>query len=174
MWNRTPNFRAVGIAEFPPCRVIPHNGFMSVRGAVRSAFRRLPPLTLCVGLLLLLLLSPLAAKTPASSDAGYVRALAAADHFLQAWQSGDLENGTALLSSHAKEAATTDDIEKFFSGPVVSAYQIDRGKLLKRGLYEFPVVLVTEDAKDSRARRHFSSIIVVNTGHNDWAVDKLP
>jgi hypothetical protein len=144
---------------------------MSVRGAVRSAFRRLA-LTVCVGLLLLL--SPLAAKTPASSDSGYVRALAAADHFLQAWQSGDLENGTALLSSHAKEAATTDDIEKFFSGPVVSAYQIDRGKPFKRGRYEFPVVLVTEGAKDSRARRRFSSIIMVNTGHNDWAVDKLP
>ena len=147
---------------------------MSVRGAVRSAFHRLPPLILCVGLLLLLLLSPLAAKTPASLDAGYVRALAAADHFLQAWQSGDLENGTALLSSHAKEAATTDDIEKFFSGAMVSAYQIDRGKLVRRGRYEFPVVLVTEGAKDSRAHRRFSSIIVVNTGNDEWAVDKLP
>jgi hypothetical protein len=123
-----------------------------------------------------LLLEPLAAKArPALGlDPGYVPALAAADHFLQAWQSGDLENGTALLSSHAKEVATTEVVEKFFANPVSSAYEIGRGKLLKRGRYEFPVVMVTEAAKNTRAHRHFSSIIVVNTGNNDWAVDKLP
>jgi hypothetical protein len=124
----------------------------------------------------IVLLSPLVAKArPASGlDPGYVPALAAADHFLQAWQSGDLENGTALLSSHTKEVTTTDVVEKFFANPVSSAYEIGRGKLLKRGRYEFPVVMVTEAAKNARARRHFSSIIVVNTGNNDWTVDKLP
>ena len=123
-----------------------------------------------------LLPSPLEGKArPALGlDPGYVPALAAADHFLQAWQSGDLENGTALLSSHAKEVATTDVVEKFFASPVSSAFEISRGKLLKRGRYEFPVAMVTEAAKNTRAHRHFSSIIVVNTGKNDWAVDKLP
>jgi hypothetical protein len=127
-------------------------------------------------LCLALLLSPLAGKArPAPGlDAGYVPALAAADHFLQAWQSGDLENGTALLSSHAKEAATTEEVERFFSNPGPSAYEIVRGKLLKRGRYEFPVVLVSGSSKDVRTHRRFSSIIVVNTGDNDWAVDKLP
>jgi hypothetical protein len=127
-------------------------------------------------LCLTLLQSPLPAKTrsAASLDSGYVSALAAADHFLQAWQSGDLENGTALLSSHAKDAATTDVVEKFFANSVSSAYEIGRGKLLKRGRYEFPVVMVTEPAKNTRARRHFSSIVVVNAGNNEWAVDKLP
>jgi hypothetical protein len=121
-----------------------------------------------------LLLSPLAAKTRAASglDAGYLRALAAADHFLQAWQTGDIENGTALLSSHAKEVATTEGVEKFFSNPGPSAYEIVRGKLLKRGRYEFPVVLLSGAPKNSR--RRFSSIVLVNTGDNDWAVDKLP
>jgi hypothetical protein len=121
-----------------------------------------------------LLLSPLAAKTRAASglDAGYVRALAAADHFLQAWQTGDIENGTALLSSHAKEVATTEGVEKFFSNPGPSAYEIVRGKLLKRGRYEFPVVLLSGASKNSR--RRFSSIVLVNTGDNEWAVDKLP
>jgi len=127
-------------------------------------------------LCLTLLLSPLAAKVrPAAGlDPGYVPALAAADHFLQAWQSGDLENGTAFLSSHAKEVATTEVVEKFFANPVSSAYEIGRGKLLKRGRYEFPVVMVTEAAKNARPHRHFSSIIVVNTGKNEWAVDRLP
>jgi hypothetical protein len=131
-----------------------------------------PSLILCLCLLVL----PLAAKTPVGNlDPGYVPALAAADHLLQAWQSGDVENGTVLLSAHAKEAATTDAVEKFFSNPMPSAYEVGRGKLLKRGRYEFPVVLVTGPAKDARTRRlRFSSIIVVNTGYNDWAVDKLP
>jgi hypothetical protein len=131
-----------------------------------------PSVILCLCLLAL----PLAAKTPAGNlDPGYVPALAAADHLLQAWQSGDVENGTVLLSSHAKEAATADVVEKFFSTSGPSAYEVGRGKLLKRGRYEFPVVLMSGPGKDARARRlRFSSIIVVNTGHNEWAVDKLP
>jgi hypothetical protein len=125
-------------------------------------------------LCLTLLISPLAGKERIApgSDFGYVRALAAADHFLQAWQSGDLENGTALLSSHAKEAATTEGVERFFSNPGPSAYEIVRGKPLKHGRYEFPVVLLTGASKNSR--RRFSSIVVVNAGDNDWAVDRLP
>ena len=172
MWARTPNFRVGSIVEFPRGVVVPHNGFMSVRRVLHSAFsRQLPSLILCP----LLLLSPLAAKTRSSAlDPGYVPALAAADHFLQAWQSGDVESGTALLSSHAREAVTSEDVETFFSQPVPSAYEIERGKLLKRGRYEFPVVLVARTARGTRPRRHFSSIIVVNTGNNDWAVDKLP
>jgi hypothetical protein len=91
---------------------------------------------------------------------------------LQAWQSGDVENGMVLLSSHAKEAATTEVVEQFFSNPSASAYEIGRGKLVKRGRYEFPVVLVTGNSK--KLRRKFSSIVVVNAGNDDWAVDKLP
>jgi hypothetical protein len=155
------------LPEFPPRRFIPHNGFMPLR---EISGLMVASLTLC----LTLWLSPLAseARPAAGLDAGYVRALAAADHFLQAWQSGDLENGTALLTSHAKEAATTEGVERFFSNPGPSAYEIVRGKLVKRGRYEFPVALITGASKNSR--RRFFSIVVVNTGDNDWAVDTLP
>lgn len=138
----------------------------------RPAARRLSSLILCVSLLLL----PSAARSrPAPTlDPSYVSALAAADRFLQAWQSGDAENGMALLTSHAKETATTEAVERFFSNSAPSAYEIDRGKVVKRGRCEFPVVLVTSDSKNLRIRRRFSSIVVVNTGNNDWAVDKLP
>ncbi len=134
----------------------------------------LHPAALSLLLCLALPLSPLAAKTPpaAALDAGYVSALAAADHFLQAWQSGDVENGMVLLTSHAKEKATTDVVERFFSNPGHSAYEIGRGKRLKRGRYEFPVVLVSN--LKNHVRRKFSSIVIVDTGKNDWAVDKLP
>jgi nickel-dependent lactate racemase len=106
-------------------------------------------------------------------DPDYVSALAAADHLLQAWQSGDVENGMVLLSSHAKQSAGSEAVAKFFSNSAPSAYEIERGKMVKRGRYEFPVVLVAGPSQ-RRARRRFSSFVVVNTGNNDWAVDKLP
>jgi hypothetical protein len=101
----------------------------------------------------------------------YLSALSAVDHFLQAWQSGDAENGIALLTSHAKQAATTEIVEKFFSTETSSAYEIERGKMLKRGRYEFPIVLMT--SRNNRVHRQFSRIVVLNTGGNDWAIDKL-
>jgi hypothetical protein len=107
-------------------------------------------------------------------DSGYVSALAVADHLLQAWQAGDVENGMTLLTGHAKEAVDKDVLEKFFSNPESSGYEIDHGKLLKRGHYEFPVVLTTVSSNNARVRRRFSTIVIVNTGNNDWAVDKLP
>ena len=117
----------------------------------------------------------LAASKPGPTlDASYLAALAAADHFLQAWQSGDIGNGTALLTSHSKEKATTDVLENFFDGSRPSAYEVGRGKLIKRERYEFPVVLVSANEKGSHARRRFSSVVVVDTGNNDWAIDKLP
>jgi hypothetical protein len=132
------------------------------------------PVALAVILCLSFLLTPLAAKTRPGLDPGYIAALAAADHFLQAWQSGDVESGMVLLTSHGKESATTDVVEQFLSNPGPSAYEIGHGKLVKRGRYEFPVVLVTGASQNIHTRRRFSSIIVVNTGKNDWAVDKLP
>jgi hypothetical protein len=171
-------FREVyGVAQNPVAQspVAPASRRLSGR---RLAFpHRVLALTLSVSFLL----QPLSAKTkPASNlDPGYLPALAAADHLLQAWQSGDLENGMALLTSHAKETATTDAIERFFSNSNLSnsgsaAYEIERGKPLKRGRYEFPVVLFSGSAKEHSRRLRFSSIVVVNTGNNDWAVDKLP
>ncbi len=77
-----------------------------------------------------------------------------------------------LLTSHAKEGVNPDMLDKFFSNPEPAAYEIDRGKPLKRDRYEFPVVLVT--SKNAHVRRRFSTIVVVNTGNNDWGVDKLP
>ena len=102
----------------------------------------------------------------------YVSALAAADHFLQAWQSGDAGSGIALLTEHAKKGLNADDLDKFFSASEPSAYEIDRGKRVKRGRYEFPVVIVSRIS--NKLHRKFSSIVILNTSNNDWAVDKLP
>ena len=175
---------ARGIPEFLLRRFFPHNESMPLRAVIpprlpASCCMRSKCLLFCVQVAALVLcvasLSPLAGKTAAvpALDPDYVSALAAADRLLQAWRAGDVENGMALLSSHAKQSAGSDVIEKFFSNSEPSAYEIERGKMAKRGRYEFPVVLVTGGSK-RRARRRFSSVVVINTGNNDWAVDKLP
>jgi hypothetical protein len=105
-------------------------------------------------------------------DSAYASALSAADRLLQAWQSGDAESGMPLLTTHAKQTAGTDIVESFFSRRESAAYEITRGKMLKRGRYEFPVLLLIGSSKN--LRRRFSSMVVINTGHNDWAIDKLP
>jgi hypothetical protein len=118
-----------------------------------------------------------ASRTPPSKTtdlpADYASALQAADRFLQAWQSGDTENGIALLTSRAKQAVTTDGIDSFFSSSTPAAYEIGHGKLVKHGCYEFPVVLLGP-SKNNHSRHRSSSIIVLHSGGDDWAVDKLP
>lgn len=108
---------------------------------------------------------------PAPVDPGYVFALATANRFLHAWQTGDLETGMVLLSDHVRHSQNPETLEQFFSGDADRAFEIARGQG-NLGRYRFAVVLVTTTGP--RVRRRFSEIIVVNTGKNDWVVDKLP
>ncbi len=110
-------------------------------------------------------------KQADASDPGYVLALAAANHFLHAWQMGDLENGTVLLSDHIRHTQNPDQLEQFFSTGEDRAFEITRGHG-HQGRYSFPVVRVT--SRGSHVTRKFSEIILVETGKNDWVVDKLP
>ncbi len=104
-------------------------------------------------------------------DPGYVFALAAANHFLHAWQTGDLENGMVLLSDSIRHSQNVDKLEQLFSNGKDRAFEITRGHG-HPGRYSFPVVLVTH--RGSHVTRKFSEIVVVETGKDDWVVDKLP
>jgi hypothetical protein len=147
-------------------------GFRCITPA--SRLKPLSSLVLCMSLSLLPSASTASSRREAALNPEYVAALSAADRFLQAWQSNDTENGVALLTSGAKNVATTDGIDRFFANRAPSAYEIGRGKRLKHGRYEFPVVLVLSAGNQSRVRRRISTLMMVNTGSNDWAVDKLP
>jgi hypothetical protein len=105
------------------------------------------------------------------SDPGYVFALAAANHFMHAWQIGDLENGMVLLSDGVRRSQNSDKLEHFFSSGTDRAFEITRGHG-HPGFYTFPIVLVTP--RGSHIARKFSEITLVETGNNDWVVDKLP
>jgi len=112
------------------------------------------------------------AKQETPSDPGYVFALAAANHFLHAWQTGDLENGTVLLSDGIRHSQSADKLEQFFSNATDRAFEITRGHG-HQGRYSFPVVLVTTRGS-SHVSRRFSEMTLIETGKNDWVVDKLP
>ncbi len=111
------------------------------------------------------------AKQADLSDPGYVLALAAATHFLHAWQTGDVENGMVLLGESIRHSQNADKLEQFFSNATNRAFEITRGSG-HQGRYSFPVVLVT--LRGSHDSRKFSEVILVETGKNDWVVDKLP
>jgi hypothetical protein len=111
------------------------------------------------------------AKQADLTDPGYVFALAAANHFLHAWQTGDLENGMILLSDGIRHAQNADKLEHFFANGTDRAFEITRGHG-HQGRYSFPVVLVTP--RGSHLTRKFSEVVLIDTGKNDWVVDKLP
>ncbi len=98
-------------------------------------------------------------------------ALTAANHFLHAWQTGDLESGMVLLGDRVRRSHNADTLEKFFSNAKDRAFEIARGRG-HHGRYSFPVVLVT--TAGPHVTRRSSEIILVDTGKNDWVVDKLP
>jgi hypothetical protein len=110
------------------------------------------------------------AKQEIPTDPGYVYALAAASHFLHAWQTADLEDGMVLLSDNIRHSHNADKLEDFFSSGD-RAFEISRGKG-HQGRYVFPVVLIT--LRGSHVTRRASEIILIETGKNDWVVDKLP
>ena len=108
---------------------------------------------------------------PTPTDPDYVFALATANRFLHAWQTGDLETGMVLLSDRVRHSQDPEKFEQFFSGNSNRAFELARGQG-SGGRYRFAVVIVTIAGR--RIRRRSSEIIVVNTGKNDWVVDKLP
>ena len=108
-------------------------------------------------------------------DPGYVSALAAANRFLQAWQNQDHETGLLMLTDAAKELRSEDRLELFFSSGSDTAYEIARGKKLKLGRYAFPITLFSSRSATNKSDRpQKSEIVVVLTGKNEWAIDKLP
>ncbi len=107
------------------------------------------------------------------TDVNYTAALATANRFLAAWQNNDQEAGLPLITNRAKHQSTEADIDALFSGSSARAFEIAHGRQLSRSRYQFPVLLLQAD-ESGRARRRFTGIVIIETGKNDWAVDKLP
>lgn len=127
---------------------------------------------------LLALSLPLCARSkPAAShpaDRDYLSALAAANQFLHAWRIQDREAGLEMLSDEARRAIPEHHLETFLSAGPEAAFEISRGKKLQDGRYAFPVALfgIREDGKTIHLRS--CQLVVIKTGKDDWAIDRLP
>jgi len=84
---------------------------------------------------------------------------------------GPVAGGMVLLGDGIRQTQNADKLEQFFSTGTERAFEITRGHG-HSGLYSFPVVLVT--LRGSHVARKTSEITLVETGKNDWVVDKLP
>jgi hypothetical protein len=110
-------------------------------------------------------------KPEAPLDPDYVFALGAADRFMHAWQTGDIEHGIVQLSDGLRRSQDSHKVEQFFLNAKDRSYEISRGHG-QTGRYSFPVVLVGTEG--SQISRKPSELVVLETGKNDWVIDKLP
>lgn len=75
------------------------------------------------------------------------------------------------LSDGIRHSQSADMLENFFSNAKDRSFEIARGSG-RPGRYSFPVVLVT--LRGSRVVRRVSEMVMIESGKNDWVVDKLP
>jgi len=123
-------------------------------------------------------MSPLPVQARAKSasnsrDSDYVSALATADRFLSVWRAEDRENGLVMLTNAAKQGKSEDQLGEFFSPGDDAAFEIGQGKKLREGRYSFPVTLL-EVTSGRRVHPRVWQMVVVRSGKDDWAVDRLP
>jgi hypothetical protein len=109
-------------------------------------------------------------------DSDYISALAAANHFLQAWQMHDEETAVLLLTNAAKQHCSEERLDSFFASDSQAAYEIGRGKRLKTGRFLFPVTILAgaHSTLSGSSRPHHTKLIVTRTENGEWGVDKLP
>ena len=110
-----------------------------------------------------------------SVDQNYVAALATAHHFLQAWETHDQETAVLLLSDAARKHVSDEQLTNFLDEEAPAAYEIAHGRKIRAGLYAFPIALFPQSSEPRRAiHPRYANLIILNTGKNGWAIDKLP
>jgi hypothetical protein len=106
-----------------------------------------------------------------SVDPIYSSALAAANRFLQAWQTQDHESGIIMLTDSARQQTSPESLQSFFSPGAQAAYEIAHGRRISSGGYSFPVVLFGVSANSPP---HYGKIVVTRDGKDEWAIDRVP
>jgi len=106
-----------------------------------------------------------------SLDPAYGAALAAANRFLHAWQNQDHETGIVMLADTARQHASPELLQSFFSPGPDAAYEIAHGQRLKTDEYAFPLVLF---GSSENTRPRYCKLVLLRAGKGDWAVEKLP
>lgn len=76
-----------------------------------------------------------------------------------------------MLTDAARQQASADKLQEFFSPTGQAAYEIQRGRRMNAGEFVFPVVLFGT-AQNSQPR--VCRLVIMRTGKDDWAVNRLP
>lgn len=77
-----------------------------------------------------------------------------------------------MLTDSARQHASAEQLQNFFSPGPDAAYEIARGKRVNSGAYAFPVVLFGANMAASRPRT--GTIILVRRSKDEWNVERLP
>ncbi|PYX42982.1 MAG: hypothetical protein DMG81_00515 [Acidobacteria bacterium] len=114
-----------------------------------------------------------ATSPPVDSD--YVYALATANNFLHAWQSQDQETAILLLSDRLKQHIVETTLDSHLNSKAKpQSFEIGRGKKLRSDRYQFPIALFPAPSNVRTMRPQMATLLVIKTGKNEWAIDKLP
>jgi len=104
--------------------------------------------------------------------ADYMLALKTADLFLTAWISGEWDVAQSMLNVRLSEP--DGEFESFMVSACPCAYEVNHGKKLRPGTYEFPVVLFRPPAGNSRIAVQHSAIVVSRGREDRWVIEKIP
>jgi hypothetical protein len=120
-----------------------------------------------------------ASHTLSGLDQNYVLALTAADQFLYAWATRNMEDGLALLSPQLKAKYPEEYFRYYISGisdPHHQAFEVGEGKRLPSGGFAFPVTLYEHytGQKESFAHPKPLTIVIIQTAPESWLVNELP
>src|SRR5438477_1346708 len=107
-----------------------------------------------------------------AADPSYSSALAAANRFLHAWQTQDHETGIMMLTDSARQHASPEQLQSFFSPGPSAAYEITHGKRISAATYSFPVALFGSSM--TATHPHVSKLVLTRSRKDDWLVDRLP
>ncbi len=76
-----------------------------------------------------------------------------------------------MLTDAARRQASADQLQEFFSPTGRAAYEIQHGRHLNGGEYVFPVLLF---GMSENSQPHACRLIIMRTGKDEWAVNRLP
>ena len=77
-----------------------------------------------------------------------------------------------MLTDAARQHASRDKLQEFFSPADQAAFEIQHGRRINGGEYIFPVVLF--GASESSSQPHVCRIVITRLRKDEWAVARLP
>lgn len=76
-----------------------------------------------------------------------------------------------MLTDAARQEVSDDKLQEFFSPGDHAAFEIQRGRRINGGEFVFPVALFGTTQNE---RPRASRLVIMRTGKDEWAVNRLP